>query len=122
MKTIKMLFGAALVGGVISTSAFAYTETPSAWPQAARPGVPTVTKVVNPTGLPQRFEGATVHVSFTVDPTGQPRNIRLLDESDANLAKSLTVAVSQWQFAPVQKNGVPVSTKVLLPLKLVSGS
>jgi TonB family protein len=122
MKTIKMLFGAALVGGVLSTSALAYTEQASAWPQAARPGVPTVAKVVNPTRLPQRFEGSTINVSLTVDAKGQPHNIKLLNASDADLVKSLTAAVAQWEFTPVQKNGVPVATKVVLPLKLISGT
>ena len=122
MKMIKMLFGAALVGGVLSSSALAYTEQPSAWPQAARPGVPAIAKVVSPTGLPQRYEGETVNVSLTVDAMGQPRHIRVLNTADATLTKSVTAAVSQWQFTPVQKNGVPVSTKVLLPLKLISGT
>jgi hypothetical protein len=36
--------------------------------------------------------------------------------------KSLTAAVAQWEFTPVQKNGVPVATKVVLPLKLISGT
>jgi len=122
MKMIKMLFGAALVGGVISTSAMAYTEQASAWPQAALPGVPTVNKVVNPTGLPQRYEGATVDVSMTVDAMGQPRNIKLLNHADPALAKQLISAVSQWRFTPVQKKGVPVATRVVLPLKLIANS
>jgi TonB family protein len=122
MKMFKMLFGAALVGGVLSTSALAYTEQPSVWPQVARPGIPAIAKVVNPTRLPQRYEGATVNISLTVDPTGQPRHIKLLTPADPELARSLIAAVSQWQFTPVQKNGVPVATKVMLPIKLISGS
>jgi TonB family protein len=122
MKSLKLFSGAALAVGLFSTSAFAYTEQPTPWPQVARPDVPVVAKVVSPAGLPQRTEGQTVNVAFTVDASGQPRNIRLMGAADPDLAKSLIPALSQWRFTPVQKNGVPVSTRVVMPLKLIAGA
>ena len=119
MKMIKLLAGAALAGGLIS-STFASEEAPTAWPQSARTDKPTVTKVVNPTGVPQRHEGATVDVTFTVDANGQPHHIKVLSPADPDLTRSLVPAIAQWRFTPAQKNGAPVSTRVLLPLKLVS--
>ena len=122
MKMIKILIGAILAGGIVSTSALASVETASVWPQTAQAGKPTVTKVVNPTRLPQSAEGATVKVAFTVDANGQPRDIRLLSPADPYLTQSLVTALSQWRFNPVQKDGVPVSTRVVMPLKLISNS
>lgn len=122
MKTSQLILGAALAAGLFSTSAFAYVEQPTPWPQAPRTDVPVVTKVVNPTDLPQRSQGMTIDVSFTVDASGQPRNIRLLSVSDSALEKKLIPALSQWRFAPVLKNGAPVSTRVVMPLKLISGA
>jgi TonB family protein len=122
MKMIKILVGAVLAGGIVSSSAFASVEALSVWPQIARADKPTVTKVVNPTGLPQRVDGATINVAFTVDQNGAPQNIRLLSSSDRLLERSLIPALAQWRFAPVLKNGAPVSTPVVMPLKLVSGS
>jgi len=121
MKTSQLLLGTALAAGLFSTSAFAYVEQPTPWPQAPRADVPVVTKVVKPMGLPLRAEGQTVNVAFTVDPTGQPRNIRLLSVSDSDLERKLIPALAQWRFAPVQKNGLPVSTRVVMPVKLISG-
>ena len=120
MKMFKNLLGAALAGGILTTSAFAYVEQPTPWPQAPRVDVPVVSKVVNPVNLPQRHEGATVQVSFTIDPTGQPRNIKVLAPSDPDLARALIPALAQWRFTPVQRNGAPVSTRVVLPIKLIS--
>ena len=122
MKTSRLILGAALAAGLFSTSAFAYVEQPTPWPQAPRADVPVVAKVVKPTNLPLSSEGMTVDVSFTVDKDGQPRDIRLVSINDSALEKKLIPALSQWRFTPVQKNGVPVSTRVIMPLKLISGA
>jgi len=122
MKTSQLISGAALAVGLFSSSAFAYVEQPTPWPQTPRADRPVVSKAVMPTGLPTRYEGATVEVAFTVDATGQPRNIQLLQESDSRLIKRLVLAISQWRFTPAQKNGVPVSTRVVMPLKLLAGA
>jgi TonB family protein len=117
---IKNLVGAVLAGGILTTTAFAYVEQPTPWPQAPRADVPVVVKAVDLTGLPQRHEGATVELSFTVDTAGRPRNIRLLAPSDPELARRLIPTFAQWRFTPVQKNGVPVPMNVVMPLKLIS--
>ena len=79
---------------------------------------PMPTRIVNPTNLPSSYKGATVQVKFTVDEVGQAHNIRVVSDRDRALAKSLVAAISQWEFTPARKNGVPVSSKVVLPLEL----
>jgi len=122
MKMLKLLVGAVLAGGVFSTSALASVDTPTPWPQLARTDQPTVTRVVNPTGLPQRVEGATVDVAFVIDRAGQPHNIRLLGSSDPALVQRLLPAIAQWRFTPAQKKGAPVASYVVMPIKLVAGA
>jgi TonB family protein len=119
MKTSQLILGAALAAGLFTTSAFAYVEQPTAWPQAPRADVPTVIKVVNPVDLPASSEGQTVKVVFTVDQNGQPQHIRVPSGTDATLKKSIVTALSQWRFAPVLVKGVPVSSRVVMPLKLL---
>jgi TonB family protein len=121
MKMIKILVGAVLAGGIVS-STFANVETATAWPQVAQADKPTVAKVVEPTGVPQQMEGATIQVAFTVDQNGAPQHIRLLTSYNPALERSLLPALAQWRFTPVQKNGAPVSTRVVMPLKLISNS
>ena len=114
-----LLLSAALLGGVLSTSAFATTADAHARVAKAAFEAPVVTKVVSPAGLARRFEGATVTVSLTVDANGQPSDIKLVSQGDRALSRSLVSAISQWHFTPAKKNGVPVTTKVMLPVELV---
>ena len=118
MKTKSLLLAAALAGGVLSSSAFAY-QKPSAT-DAAQLAAPVVTKVVNPAGIARRFEGATVRVTLTVDENGKPSDIRLLTSNDRNLKDTLIPAVAQWEFAPARLNGKAIPAKVELPIQLLS--
>jgi TonB family protein len=120
MKTFKLLLGATLMGGLLSTSAFAYKEQPTPWPQAARVDIPTVAKVVKPTNLPANLAGSIVTLSFTIDAMGHPQSIKVVSPRNVNLKDSLLPAFAQWRFAPAQKAGLPASTRVELPLKLIA--
>jgi TonB family protein len=122
MKMIKLLLGAALAGGLLSNVSLAAIDAPTALPQAPRADCPTVTKVVNPTGLPQRAAGTTVNVSFLVDQSGRPHYIRLVSASDPAVARSLIPALAQWRFHPRMKKGVPVATYVEMPIELAGGA
>ena len=79
---------------------------------------PVVTKMVSPSGLSRRYEGATVTLWLNVDEKGQPSDIRV-QGNDRSLTRSLVSAVSQWQFAPAKKDGVAVPAKIMLPVELV---
>jgi len=115
-----LLLSAALLGGVLSTSAFATTaEAHAQVAHAAAFEAPAVAKLVSPIGLSRRFEGATVTLSLTVDASGRPSDIKVMSQGDGAFTRSVVAAVSQWQFTPAKKNGVAVATKVMIPVELV---
>lgn len=120
MNSKKILALSAIVlGGVLSSSAFATTASSHAnVAKSVAFEAPVLEKMVSPTGLSRRHEGATVTLSMTVDDKGQPSDIRV-QGNDQNLTRSLVSAVSQWQFAPAKKNGVAVESKIVLPVELV---
>ncbi len=119
MKTKSLILAAALAGGVLSTSAFGYAKETAAT-DAAQLAAPVVTKVVHPAGIARRFEGATVRVTLTVDENGKPSDIRLVANNDRNLKDTLIPAVAQWEFAPARLNGKAISSRVELPIQLLS--
>jgi TonB family protein len=120
MNSKKILALSAIVlGGVLSSSAFATTAASHAnVAQAVAFEAPVLEKMVSPTGLSRHHEGSTVTLTMTVDDKGQPSNIRV-QGNDEKLKRSLVSAVSQWQFAPAKKNGVAVQTKIVLPIEIV---
>lgn len=114
MKSKNLLLAAAVLGGLLTASAYAGTRiTPSGF------AAPAATKVVAPTGLPRSYIGAVVRLQFTVDAAGQPHDIRVVSPGDRALTPRLVAAVAQWQFTPARQNGVAVSTRVELPLELL---
>jgi len=64
--------------------------------------------------------GESVEVEFTVNTTGKPSNISVLSSKDFALSDAVVAAVKQWQFKPAQKDGAPVATKVILPVRVVN--
>ena len=64
--------------------------------------------------------GETVEVEFTVSTAGKPSNISVLSSKDYALSDAVVTAVKQWQFKPAQKDGAPVATKVILPVRVVN--
>ena len=122
MKLKSIIVTAALFVGVLSISSFASVIAETTAPSAPEKfEAPAPVKIVNPTGLFRRHEGATVMLSLTVDATGQPHDIKLLRGSDDNLTEKLLPVVAQWRFTPAKKNGVPVPVRIELPLQLVEG-
>lgn len=92
----------------------AYIETAS-----KAPGVPVPVAVVMPRVANTEYAGAELKVAFTVDAKGQPVSLQVVTSPDAAIAKVIADAVSKWRFAPAQRNGVPVATKVVLPVQIV---
>ena len=74
--------------------------------------------VVTP-AVGHEYSGAVVQLEFVVDSTGQPTQFSVKSATDDTLATAVVQAVRQWKFKPVLKNGVPVATKVALPVKVV---
>jgi protein TonB len=65
--------------------------------------------------------GQTVQVEFVVDTTGRTSGISIIkSSSDRDLAEAVVDAVKQWRFTPAQRNGAPVATKVVLPVRVVA--
>ena len=122
MKTIKTLLGAALIGSLLSASVFGSVDDYRKLYYTTRTDVPLPVKVVNPTDLPRRYLDATVMLELTVDKSGQPRDITVLRPIDPELAQSLIPTLAQWRFSPAQRDGQPVTTRIVLPIKLNDGS
>ena len=85
------------------------------------PGVPVPVTVVTPTVGPE-YAGATLQLEFVVDATGKPVEFSVMSAADDTLATAVIQGVRQWRFIPVVKNGLPVATKVSLPIKIVNPS
>jgi TonB family protein len=80
--------------------------------------VPVPVEVVSPRAGAWDI-GHTVQVEFVVDTTGHTSDISIKSSSDRDFAEAVVDAVKQWRFTPVQKNGTPVATKVILPVRVV---
>ena len=53
-----------------------------------------------------------------MDAAGEPRNISVDSPHDPKLAQAVMKAVAQWRFAPARKDGLPITTRVVLPIRL----
>src|ERR1022692_2158115 len=97
------------------------------------PGIPVPIAVVAPEV--EGFDvGQAVQVEFVVETTGRTSDVTIKSASDRDLAADVTIksasdrdlaaavvdAVKQWQFTPAQRNGAPVATKVILPVRVVA--
>ena len=83
------------------------------------PGIPVPVAVVSP-DVAGFDVGQTVQVEFVVDTTGHATDFTIKSASDRDLAAAVVDAVKQWQFTPALRNGAPVATKVILPVRVVS--
>jgi len=82
------------------------------------PGIPVPVTVVTPDV--EGFDvGKTAKVEFVVDATGRTTGFTVVTTDDPQLADAVIDAVKQWRFDPARQNGVPVATKVVLPVRIV---
>ena len=119
MKAVSKLAVLISLVSLSSVAALAKTDE-QAYLESCRkaPGVPVPVSVVTPTVGPE-YNGATVQLEFIVDTTGKPADFSVKSASDNALATAVVQAVKQWRFTPAEKNGQPVATKVVLPVKIV---
>jgi len=83
------------------------------------PGIPVPVSVVTP-DVDGYDIGQTVRVEFVVDTTGHPSDFTIKSASDRDLAAAVVDAVKRWEFTPAQRNGAPVATRVILPVRVVA--
>ena len=55
---------------------------------------------------------------MTIDAAGKPSNVRVMSTGDQAAYKRIIATVSQWEFSPARKNGVAVSSRIVLPLEV----
>ena len=82
------------------------------------PGVPVPVAVVSPSNVSADYAGTKVELAFTVDTKGMPVDFSVVASPDAAVARLIMDAVSKWRFTPAQKDGTPVATKVVLPVRI----
>lgn len=119
MKAVSKLVILVHVG--VLTAAVASATTPEqAYIESCikAPGYPVPVAVVSPSVGPEHA-GSVVQLEFVVDTTGRPVDLSVKSHSDDRLAAAVMDAVKQWRFKPAQREGVPVETKVALPVKIV---
>lgn len=114
---LAVLLGLGMIAPFVSAKSLDQTYLDTC---AKGPGIPVPVAVVSPTvSVPA---GESARIEFTVDTAGKASAIRVLSSSDSTLSDAMVDAVKQWQFKPAMKNGQPVTTKVVLPVRVVSAS
>ena len=122
MNLKKIILSAALLGGVLSASAFATTTDAHARvTKAVGIEAPVLIKMVSPVGL-SRWHSANLTLTMNVDVNGRPSDIKVLSREDRAVTGNLVAAAAQWQFTPAKKNGVAVPSKIVLPIELVESN
>jgi len=84
------------------------------------PEVPVPVAVYSPQVGPE-YIGDTVQLEFNVDTDGQPYDFSVKSSPDSALATAVVAAVKRWQFKPALHEGVPVATRVVLPVRIIDG-
>jgi TonB family protein len=85
---------------------------------SARTDMPVPVKAITP-DVPSVESSVEVEVKFVVDTAGVPRDISVADTGDASLEASLAEAVSKWRFRPLLKDGKAITSKVILPVRII---
>ena len=121
-NTMNVVRKLALVSSLVAltTAAFAVPSAEESYLATCRkePGVPVPVAVVSPRVAPE-FAGRIVEVLFTVNEKGQPTQLAVSPSVEGELASAVLAAVEQWKFQPAVRNGAPVATKVVLPVRVV---
>ena len=121
MKAVNKLAVLLSLSALLPFAIFAKTPEQAYLESASKgPGVPVPVAVVSPS-VSSAYAGSTIELAFTVDSKGSPTGFSVVSSPDAMVAKVVMDAVSQWRFTPVSRNGAPVATKVVLPVRIANG-
>jgi protein TonB len=119
MKAVSKLVILLNVGALSAAVASATTPEQAYIKSCTKePGYPVPVAVVSPSVGPEHA-GSVVQLEFVVNTAGKPVDLSVKSHSDDRLAAAVMDAVKQWRFKPAQRDGVPVETKVALPVKIV---
>ena len=121
MKVVRKLVVLLIVGVFASGIASARSDEQAYLESCLKaPGVPVPIAVVSPQ-VGAEYNGAVVQLEFVVDDAGKPVDLAVKSTPDDRLAATVLDAVKQWRFKPAERDGVPVETKVSLPVRIVEG-
>jgi TonB family protein len=122
MNTARLLITALATSGLFAAAHASVIVSEVATDPAAY-SAPVPATIVSPEAVPHQYRNETVRLALTIDANGRPSEIALARGDDAQLARRLFPAVAQWKFKPATRHGVPVASRVVLPVRLVeSGS
>lgn len=119
-----------VLAGAFATSAALRAEAtdPMVYVESYRahsPAEPAPVRVVVPSSAVltnKDDKTGSVDVTFVVDAKGKPTEISVAYASDEALVEPVIEAVERWQFIPATRDGVPVASKVLLPVRFTVAS
>jgi periplasmic protein TonB len=119
MKAVSKLVVLLSMGALSAVAASAKTVE-QAYLETCRKdsNVPVPVSVVTPT-VSSEYSGSVVELEFVVDKAGKPADLAVKSASDDTVAVAVMDAVKQWRFKPAERDGAPVATKVVLPVKIV---
>lgn len=119
MKAVSKLVVLFSLGALVSVASATTLEQTYLDTCRKDPGIPVPISVVAPT-VGSEFSGSSLDVEFVVDQSGKPENLSVKSAADSTLAAAVLDAVKQWKFKPAERDGAPVATKVVLPVRVVS--
>ena len=82
--------------------------------------LPKPLSIVPPIRSPAGYENATVKLQLVVDASGLPQRVTTLGLIPVEVQELVIGAVKKWKFSPATRDGIPVSVRVILPLKLAT--
>lgn len=113
MHSSKSWFSFAVLTAAAALPAFAVS------PQAPVQSAPVPVRVVSPLAIPRWAENSVVKLHLLIDAEGVPHNVVPAEWMPSELKYRVISAVEQWRFRPMQVEGRPTPTHVVLPLRLV---
>ena len=119
MKAVRKLVVLFSLGALVSVASATTLEQTYLDTCRKDPGIPVPISVVAPT-VGSEFSGSSLDVEFVVDQSGKPENLSVKSAADSTLTAAVLDAVKQWKFKPAERDGAPVATKVVLPVRVVS--
>jgi TonB family protein len=119
MKAVSKLVVMLSLGSLVSVAAFASTVEQTYLENCRKdPSIPVPVAVVSPSVGPE-YGGSQLELEFVVDQKGKPANVSVKSAPDETVATAVADAVKQWKFKPAERDGIPVATKVVLPVKII---